>query len=402
MIRGNYAEAKVYSEDAENYAKAQIKMICDDPVSEGSAIAVMPDVHPGAIGPIGLSMTVGEKVNSNLVGSDIGCGVHVAKIDASRIDFQKLTKVIVENIPSGSAVRDKPHNYVERFDFNAVEAFGNIKKDRAMLALGTLGGGNHFIEVDEDSEGGYYLAIHSGSRSFGSQVSEYYNKVGYEYLRSRGIEVPFEMTYLEGALRDAYLHDQALLCEFAYLNRRAIAIQIAKKMKWKLADMDDSLDCCHNYIDMGDKVPMLRKGAISALKNERVAIPLNMRDGTIVGRGRGNQDWNFTAPHGAGRILSRNDVKSKHTVNEFRKAMEGINSPSIGAGTLDEAPFAYREPAIIEAAIKDTVEVESILKPLFNFKAGNEDSKRNGFKHSMDGSRKQPHRKKADRKHNGR
>lgn len=366
-IKGIYAEANVFATDMEDYAKAQVKMICDDPVAEGSSIVVMPDAHPGAVGPVGLSMTVGDKVNSNLVGPDIGCGVMVAAIDADRIDFQKLTRVVQERVPSGFDVRTVAHHYAERFDFDAVEAFKSVKQDRAVYSLGTLGGGNHFVEVDKDDEGKHFLVVHSGSRGFGSQVADHYNKVGHDSLKARGMDVPYEMTYLERDLKEAYLHDQALLCDFAQLNRQAIVHEILRGMKWKAID---SFDCRHNYIDMSGDVPMLRKGAISARQGEKVVIPLNMRDGLLIGRGLGNEEWNCTSPHGAGRVMRRSDVRNSHTVAEYREAMKGIHSPSINADTLDESPFAYRDPSVIENAIKETVSIEKVLRSVYNYKAG--------------------------------
>lgn len=221
--------------------------------------------------------------------------------------------------------------------------------------------------IDRDDEGNHYLIIHSGSRHLGKELTDYYLAQGQSILKSQGEDVPYEMTWLEGKLKEDYLHDLAIVQEFAALNRKIMAEELCKAMKWKTEEV---LSCAHNYVDFRGEVLMLRKGAISARKDEPVIIPINMRDGVLLGKGKGNSDWNQSAPHGAGRILKRVEVKNHYTVTDFKREMKGIYSPSISKETLDEAPFAYRSMEEILDAIHDTVEVTKILRPVYNFKAG--------------------------------
>lgn len=364
-IKGTYATANIYSETAEAYALAQVKMICDNEAAAGSKICLMPDIHPGKAGPIGLTMTVGNRVLPALLGSDIGCGISYFKIKNTKIEFQKLDKIIRENIPSGSRNRKERHRYSSDFDFSDLLCAKHIDRERAYLSLGTLGGGNHFIEIDKDEEESeLYFAVHSGSRYLGSAVTEYYMKQGQKDLKAKGMSVPYELTWLEGDLMKAYLSDVREVQGFAMLNREIILSELEKNLKLKPLSYGESV---HNYVDEN---MILRKGAAAAYENDLVIIPINMRDGVILGRGKGNAEWNFSAPHGSGRILARNEVKNEHTVAEFKEAMKGIYSSSIGKATLDEAPFAYRGIDEIRKAIRDTVFTEKILKPVYNFKAG--------------------------------
>lgn len=366
-IKGKYTEAIIYTDDIEEYAKAQIQMICDNEVSKGSQIRVMPDVHPGKVGPIGLTMTLGERVIPNLLGVDIGCGMLMAKVRTKGLEFQKLDKVIRENVPSGFAIRQNSHSMSEGFDLTRLNCIGHINKDKAIRSLGTLGGGNHFIEIDK-GEGGVYVVIHTGSRHLGMEVTEHYIREGQNALKEKGENVPYEMTWLEGDLKDAYLHDVSVAQEYAARNREIILREIIKGMKWKESDRWESV---HNYIDeLSDGRKILRKGAISAMKDQPVIIPVNMRDGVIIGTGKGNADWNESAPHGSGRKFKREDVKKQFTVSSFKTEMKGIYSTCVGEDTLDEAPFAYRDINSITENVKDTVEVIEILKPVYNFKAG--------------------------------
>ena len=372
-IQGKYSEVIVYTTDNEktamdDYAKAQLKLLADNEVSKNSKICVMPDVHPSKVCTVGLTMTVGEKILPEVVSSDIGCGLTITKLQKFRPDFQKLDKVIMENIPSGSNIRKKPHIKAETFNFEKLCAEKHINKDRALRSLGTLGQGNHLLEIDKDETNEYYLVIHSGSRHLGKELTDFYLSQGEKFLKEKGYNVPYELTWLEGELMQNYLHDLAIVQEFAELNRRIMAEEICKGMKWKTEEI---LSCAHNYVDFSLETPILRKGAISAKKDEFVIIPINMRDGVILGKGKGNDDWNQSAPHGAGRILKRVDVKNQYTVSDFKREMKGIYSPSISKETLDEAPFAYRGMEEILDAIQDTVEVTKILKPVYNFKAGN-------------------------------
>lgn len=366
-IKGNYAEAVVYTNDIEEYAKAQLKLICDNEISKDTDIRIMPDVHPGKVGPIGLTMTLGERVMPNLLGVDIGCGILMAKVKTKGLEFQKLDKVIRENVPSGFAIRKEQHLMAEEFGLERLNCYNYINKEKAGKSLGTLGGGNHFIEIDK-GEKDTYVVIHTGSRHLGVEITEHYIREGQVKLESMNCDVPYELTWLEGDLKEAYLHDVSVVQDYAALNRRIILREILKGMKWKESEYTESV---HNYVDvLSDGRKILRKGAISARKGQQVVIPVNMRDGVIIGYGKGNMDWNESAPHGSGRKYKREDVKNNFTVSEFKSGMKGIYSTCIGAGTLDEAPFAYRDMNSILDHIHETVDVTEILKPLYNYKAG--------------------------------
>ena len=373
-VRGKYSDAMIMcigdesDGNVEQYAIAQVKMICDSEAANGSNIVVMPDVHPGKIGPIGLTMTVKDAVIPALIGIDIGCGMSMVKVGKVRKDFQKLDSIIRENVPVGFGIRNTVHVKASDFDFARLNCAEHIRYDKAMLCLGTLGGGNHFIEIDVDDDGEGYLIVHTGSRHLGKEVAEYYMGEGHKYLKKHGKDIPYELTYLTDELLSDYLHDIAVVQEYAGLNRRVIVSEIAKGMKWKYKDIQS---CIHNYVDFDDDVPILRKGAISAKKFENVIIPANMKDGVIIGIGRGKSEWNYSAPHGAGRIASRENVMTSHTVSEFKASMKGIYSSCIGKDTLDEAPFAYRDLSYIRNAVAETVDVTKILRPVYNYKGGN-------------------------------
>ena len=368
-IKGNYAEAVVYASSIEEYAKAQIRMICDNDISLGSKIRIMPDCHPGKVGPIGLTMTVTNKVIPQLMGIDIGCGMLVAKIKARNIEFQKLDKVIRENIPAGFRIRKAPHNKADISAISDLRCISAVNTDKALKSLGTLGGGNHFIEVDK-GEDGFYIIIHTGSRHLGVDVADYYTENARRRLVNVGKDVPYEAAYVEGPLMKDYLHDAAIATRYASLNREIILHEILKGMKWKEEERYESV---HNYIaTLPDGTNILRKGAASALEGEQVIIPINMRDGVILGTGKGNPEWNYSAPHGSGRKIKRTEVQNGYTVSAFKKDMKGIYSTSICADTLDEAPVAYRSIDEILAVVEETVEVKQILKPVYNFKAGKE------------------------------
>ena len=370
IINGTYNHATVFTTNNSNtaiddYAVAQLQMICDNETSAGCKICVMPDVHPGKVCTIGLTTTIGDKLMPNLIGLDIGCGMTLAKLKNKNTEYQKLDTVIREHIPSGFDIRKKAHRFSEDFDFTGLYCYAHINEDKAMRSLGTLGGGNHFIELDVDDAKNLYVVIHSGSRRLGREVTEYYLMKGHRYLKNQGITLPYELTYLEGEWMEHYLHDLEIVQEFAELNRQTMLDELIKNMKWKC---EDSYSCIHNYVADG----ILRKGAISAKEGEPVIIPINMRDGIILGTGLGNPDWNYSAPHGAGRIMNREKAKQTHTVSEFKSQMKGIYSSCIGKDTLDEAPFAYRSIEDIQEVIGDTVEVTKILRPVYNYKAGGE------------------------------
>ena len=291
----------------------------------------------------------------------------MARIKRFRPEYQKIDKAIRENISTTSGVRNKICPQAASFDFDELLIGSHINKQRALQSLGTLGYGNHFFEIDVDDESDYYVSVHSGSRHLGKEVAEYYLAEGQKKLKARGEVIPYELTYLIGELMKDYLHDIQIVQKYACLNRRVIIEEVGKIMKWKIEGV---IDCIHNYVDFRTKLPILRKGAISAKEDELVIIPINMRDGVIIGRGKGNADWNNSAPHGAGRILKRVDVQNQHTLSEFRSTMKGIYSTSITKDTLDESPFAYRGLADIVEAIADTVEIGKIIRPVYNFKAG--------------------------------
>ncbi len=377
-IKGAFTSAQIFTTNnketaIDQYAISQLQMICNQESSKGCRIRIMPDVHPGKVGTIGLTMTIGEKVIPNLIGIDIGCGMTLAQIKGKKIEYQKLDTVIRDSVPSGFHIRSKVHRYADKFDFDALRCADHIRTDRAKLSLGSLGSGNHFIEADKDDDGNLYIVIHTGSRHLGKEVTEYYLKEGQKYLKANGIEIPYELTWLEGDLMENYLHDLQVVQHFASLNREIILDELVKGMKWKVLD---SYECIHNYVDTSSETlsafgsSMLRKGAISAKKEEKVIIPINMRDGIILGSGLGNLDWNCSAPHGSGRILKREEVKNHFTVSSFKSEMKGIYSSCIGKDTLDEAPFAYRGINDIAEVISDTVTITKIIRPVYNFKAG--------------------------------
>lgn len=376
-MNGFYASAKIFTTNNEatsidSYAIAQLQMLCDNETAKDCRIRVMPDVHPGKVGTIGLTMTVGKQLMPNLTGIDLGCGISLAKVKGKVKEFQKLDSVIRERIPSGFNIRENRHPLVDDFGLEQLHCASHIQEERCKLSAGTLGSGNHFIELDQDTEKNTYLVIHSGSRRLGKEVTEYYLDAGQKELKEQGIHLPYELTYLEGELLEKYIHDVAIVQNYAALNREIMITEICKGMKFKLLER---YDCIHNYLDTSEQIleqfgtPILRKGAISAQEKEKVIIPINMRDGIILGTGLGNTDWNCSAPHGSGRILKREDVKSHYTLSHFKSAMKGIYSPSINKDTLDEAPFAYRDIKEIEDAIKETVKIERIIKPIYNFKA---------------------------------
>lgn len=373
-IYGKYADAVVYTTDnqeyaIDTYARKQLQMLCDHPSAQDSKIRVMPDVHPGKVGTIGLTMTVGDSLLPNLVGADIGCGMIIAEIKTKHIEFEKLDTVIRERVPCGGNIRKTAHRLGHSDSISGLLCYKSINSTNASLSIGTLGGGNHFIEVDQDDYGKFYIVIHSGSRHTGLEVTEYYLKKGQheQHMKKQGGYAPYEMTCLSGSLLEDYLHDLSIMQDFAAKNREAILDEITRGMKWKIIN---SYSCIHNYVDFSGKVPVLRKGAISAGNGEKVIIPINMHDGIILGTGLGNEDWNCSAPHGAGRIYKRSEVKEHYTVSEFKKVMEGIHSICINKDTLDESPFAYRKLEDIAGAIGSTVKIDKVIKPVYNFKAG--------------------------------
>jgi RNA-splicing ligase RtcB len=364
-INGVYANAIVYTDEIEASAAGQIQALCDQPFAAGSKIRIMPDVHTGKGCTIGTTMTVGEYVVPNLVGVDIGCCMDVVRLKEKRVNLPALDAFISKNIPHGRDVREKPHRNSGRIDVTELECFGKIDTRRGLESIGTLGGGNHFIEVDRDEEDNLYLVIHTGSRNLGLQVAEYYQKLAYESVGGRGqTEIPFELAYLTGADRDSYLHDMAIMQRYAALNRQTIRDCILDGLKLHEAEFFTTV---HNYIDLEHGI--LRKGSVSARAGERLLIPLNMRDGALICAGLGNDDWNQSAPHGAGRLFSRSQAESSFTLSAFKKSMEGIYTSTVSQDTLDECPMAYKDPRTIIAAIGDTVRIEKQIRPIYNFKS---------------------------------
>ncbi len=380
-VHGEYCDAVIYTADdpriaIDSYALAQIQMICNHRAARDSIIRVMPDVHPGKVGPIGLTMTFCNCVMPQLVGIDIGCGMTMVRLQSPKLEFQKLDSIIRDNVPTGCHIHKTPKT---DFDFEQIICSAHIQTNKALCSLGTLGGGNHFIEIDRDEDGGIYIVIHSGSRHLGKEVAEYYCREGMRHLKNAGIAEPYETTWLEGELMQNYLHDAVIVQTFARLNRETILRTILKKMKWKTAG--EIVSCCHNYIEpyevssAGGSLRqryILRKGAISAKPSEPVIIPIHMKDGVILGKGKGNALWNMSAPHGSGRLYKREDVQKQFSVSAYKKAVDGIYSSCINRSTLDESPFCYRNLSDIQDAVCETVQIEHLLKPLYNYKDNTE------------------------------
>lgn len=370
-LKGKATSAIIFNTDTkdhsiDNYALAQLQNLCDNPAFSGCKIRVMPDVHPGKVGTIGFTSTLGDSILPNVIGIDIGCGITLAKVTGKINNFQKLDTVIRDKVPSGFSLRKNIHHKTETFDLSSLLCYKHIRNEHSLLSLGTLGGGNHFIELDRDTEGSYYLAVHTGSRHLGVEVTEHYLREGQQSLKNNEIDIPYELTYLTGDLMQQYLHDLSIVQDFATLNREIIIAEICKGMKWKISD---SYSCIHNYVDFTGNTPIIRKGAISAKSGEQVVVPINMRDGIILGTGLGNDEWNQSAPHGSGRIMTREGIKSNYTLSSYKKEMKGIYSSCINKKTLDEAPFAYRGIREIMDVIGETVKIEKVITPVYNFKA---------------------------------
>ncbi len=364
-VQGKYNSATVYANSLENSATGQLKALCNQEFVADSKLRIMPDAHAGAGCVVGTTMTINDKVVPNLVGVDIGCGMEVVNIGDCRVDFQKLDNVIRKSVPSGFATRKTPHRFAGELELDNLRCGKAVNRQKAMNSIGTLGGGNHFIEIAKNEiSGEHFLIIHSGSRQAGLQVANYHQQIA---GNKRPEGVPFELAYLTGNDFDAYVRDMNIMVAYAKLNRKAIADEILKGMKWKDRD---SFTTIHNYLDSENMI--LRKGAVSSQRGERLLIPMNMRDGSLLCEGLGNSDWNYSAPHGAGRVFSRTDAKNQITLTQFKKDMEGIYSSCISRKTIDESPAAYKPMQDILDRICDTVKVLAILKPVYNFKAGSE------------------------------
>lgn len=365
-IKGKYNTAIIFTDNVDSGAIHQITELCNEEFVKDSIIRIMPDVHTGIGCTIGTTMTISDKVVPNLVGVDIGCGMETVKLKDRSIDLKKLDKIIHEHIPAGFDIRKKQHRYVQYIDFNKLECRKHIDLNRAKLSIGTLGGGNHFIEVNIDEEGALYLVVHSGSRHLGKQAAEYYQELGYrELMDNHGSpKVKKHLAYLEGENFIDYLNDMKIIQKYAEYNRKAIVDEIMDRMG---LEKEEEFTTIHNYIDL--EAMILRKGAISAKKGERVLIPINMRDGSLICIGKGNKDWNYSAPHGAGRIMSRRQAKKAISLEDFQKSMEGIYTTTVNKHTLDECAYAYKPMDEIISNIQDTVNIVNIIKPVYNFKA---------------------------------
>lgn len=363
-IVGKYNTAKVMTDNIEPSAYGQILTFCRQEFLKDGNIVIMPDVHAGKGCTIGTTMKVKDKIIPNVVGVDIGCGVLCVKLEEKRIDLPKLDSKIRENIPSGRDIRKIPHRSHGRVNIFNLKA--KVRPDRNdQKALGTSGGGNHFISIEKDTEDNLYLLIHTGSRNLGKRVAEYYQNLAYKALGGRdNSPVPYELAYLEGDNFNNYIEDMKLMQKYAALNRTIIKEVILNEMK--LHEVE-SFDTIHNYVDTDNMI--LRKGAVSAQKDEKLIIPMNMRDGSLICIGKGNPSWNCSAPHGAGRLMSRKDAENSFTLNEYKKQMEGIFTTSVDKGTLDECPMIYKPVEEITKYIKDTVNIVCQLKPIYNFKA---------------------------------
>lgn len=395
-VQGKYGSAKIFTDIVEQEAISQVINLLNQPFAENAHVRLMPDIHAGAGCTIGTTMHIYDKVCPNLVGVDIGCGMKVVRIKDREIDFEKLDNIIREFIPSGMAIREETHPYANNIRLEDLRCAKHVDLDRAYKSIGSLGGGNHFIELDVDDCGNYYLVVHSGSRHLGLEVAKYYQERAWDdlthytkeeidqkirFLKAQGRQreiqgmlqemkekscsIPKDLAYVEGEAFYDYLHDMELVQMFAHINRKAMTDTILNQMGWTGVERFTTI---HNYIDTNGLI--LRKGAVSALKNERLIIPINMRDGSLICIGRGNPDWNCSAPHGAGRLFSRSKAKELFTVEEFKSEMSGIYTTSVGQSTLDESPMAYKRIEDIVENIDDTVEIISIIKPVYNFKAG--------------------------------
>ena len=395
-IKGKVNTAICYATVVEDEAIEQIRRMCDYPMSEGSQIRIMPDVHYGKGCTIGTTMTISDKAVPNVVGVDIGCGMYTVNLGHQEIDFEMLDEVC-HAIPHGNDVWNERHM---KFDLTRLECYRQLKDSKRLeRSIGTLGGGNHFIEIDVASDGTKYLVIHSGSRNLGTQVAGIYQQLAIDlnkgiepYLEAReelirtykeqgrrgeieaalkqlkwdkqAMTIPMDLCFVYGKYLDQYLHDVEICQEFALLNREKMAEIILKECGLTATD---GFHTIHNYIDTKEMI--LRKGSIAAHKGEKVLIPINMRDGSVLAVGKGNPEWNYSAPHGAGRIMSRSKAKSTLNMEEYKETMKGIYTTSVTTATIDEAPMAYKSLEDIIDVIRDSVDIIEIMKPIYNFKS---------------------------------
>ena len=399
-IKGKVNTAICYARVVEDEAIEQIRRMCNYIITEGSRIRIMPDVHAGKGCTIGTTMTINDKAVPNIVGVDIGCGMYTVKLGNIDIDFEKVDEA-AHYIPSGMDVWDGRQ---ERFDLTKLKCYRYLRDSRRLeRSLGTLGGGNHFIEIDETSDGCKYLIVHSGSRNLGKQFAQYYQRLatnldrGYDtYLEKRDeiirtykeqgrkseiqtalkelhwqvyeseTSMPDDLCYVSGKYLEEYLYDVEICQNFAKRNRELMAEIILERIGMTSLEAFHTI---HNYIDVDEMI--LRKGAIAAHNGEKVLIPINMRDGSVLAVGKGNPEWNYSAPHGAGRLMSRTAAKNNLSLDEYKEMMKGVYSTSINESTLDEAPMAYKRLEDIIDVIKESVDIIEVMKPIYNFKASN-------------------------------
>ncbi|MCL2412361.1 MAG: RtcB family protein [Treponema sp.] len=372
-VSGKYNTAKVFTDTLEEFSREQITTLCDQAFTAGSKIRLMPDVHAGAGCTIGTTMTISDKIVPNLVGVDIGCGMETVIIkadtkEAKSFDPVRLDKIIHDNIPSGMDIRSAEHEFTSKIPFDDIVC-PSINLQRARKSIGTLGGGNHFIEANRDDENNLYIVIHSGSRHLGKEVAEYYQKAAWNQLTQNGTAagIPRDLAYASGKLFDDYINDMKIIQYFAEVNRKAMMSIILDELGIKRKVIDGQFCTIHNYIDTDSMI--LRKGAVSARLGEKHLIPINMRDGSLVCEGLGNPDWNFSSPHGAGRLMSRTKAAATLKMEDYKKAMEGIYSTSVNKNTIDESPFAYKDMNEIISNIKPTAKILKVIKPVYNYKA---------------------------------
>lgn len=398
-IQGKYACAETMIDNIDPECISQILDVCNQEIFKDSKIRIMPDTHKGKSCVIGFTAYIKDRVIPNLVGVDISCSISTYKLDTKEVDFEKLDNIIREYVPAGLAVRSSISNLVSQELKEKIYKVCNSIEDidsyeRHLKSIGSLGSGNHFIELNKDKDGYFWLSIHCGSRNFGKKICDFHQKKAIKYCEEKmkkekefdlsqippkdrqeyisshkykEFKISPELSYLEGKDLDLYTEHMNVAEEFATINHKVIVHEICSHMGWNIID---SIFTHHNYIEfLGNREMIIRKGAISAKNGERVIIPINMRDGSIIGIGKGNKEWNESAPHGAGRVLSRGKAKKTLNLDNFKKTMEGIWSTSILESTLDEAPSAYKSLDTIKNSIGDVVNIVDIIKPVYNFKA---------------------------------
>ncbi|MDX5808822.1 MULTISPECIES: RtcB family protein [unclassified Bacillus cereus group] len=386
-LQGKFTSAKVFTENVEQETIAQVIELCNQDFVRDSKIRIMPDTHYGKGCTIGTTMTIQDAVAPSLVGTDIGCGMYTVKLKEKEMNFELLDNVIRKYVPYGASIRGNNHEFAKLINLKELRCADSVKIQRAQLNIGSLGSGNHFIECNQDDEGNMYIVIHSGSRYLGGQVAKFYQEKAYDALtymnqakeeagrvlfaegnlvtkKTIHSKIKKELAYLEGSALNDYLHDMRIAQQFAEINRKAMMNVIIRHMDLTVVEEFTTI---HNYIDLENMI--LRKGAISAQKDEKVIIPINMRDGSLICYGKGNPDWNFSGPHGAGRLMSRSMAKEQLSLDEYEDTMKHVWSSSVGQSTLDESPMAYKPMDEIMTNIQDSVHIEKIIKPVYNFKA---------------------------------